>query len=511
MQSVPAVGDPELVIHLFAPTAGPDRDRAYRQLLRIWAACRDLMRMDRPLPSDKLDAVVPLEPPPSPPPADETEVVLAGQQRDSREVLQALLRRRHDVLCLSVVLTSHPDVLGDWADLDRQWDAIAGTAPPTLLGTARIYQACLLDPSIGLPEASAAHATRYAAGLAHGGVTGWEKYGTMSGDGFAIWDLGGDDMRLERRLVVIASKDDDRRLSAWTWSDGRLSLPPFARYLLQAAKVRFELRVRTGADPRALSDRSDAVARRLGMLLVNAGEPRPANESSKVGAASDRLDTVLGQLRRQEIRLVEAAASLREMRRTVEIAADNMAAVLGVADARGDRGLFGEDQQVAAWFVRQLDDDLFYLEAARDRARETDRLVEREVDRLRRAAPPRQADAVDLGASRRQPAGEPMADIELSADDWVAFARVLATIFGTGPAADQLLERIGYARSRRPSVGSEGAETVWHEILRDLTHGAVARPISRLLLAALDQYPHNDTFVRLSMTYGDCGWLNENN
>jgi hypothetical protein len=61
------------------------------------------------------------------------------------------------------------------------------------------------------------------------------------------------------------------------------------------------------------------------------------------------------------------------MRRTVQIAAANMAAALGpdasdsqVADANSS-GPLANDLGLAAWFSRQLDDDALYLEAARER------------------------------------------------------------------------------------------------------------------------------------------------
>ena len=66
------------------------------------------------------------------------------------------------------------------------------------------------------------------------------------------------------------------------------------------------------------------------------------------------------------------------MRRTVEIAARNMAAYAGPEEPTG---LVADDAALASWTVRQLDNDATYLEAALDRARSVATLFDQLVRR----------------------------------------------------------------------------------------------------------------------------------
>ena len=46
-----------------------------------------------------------------------------------------------------------------------------------------------------------------------------------------------------REIVLVAAADRDEELSAWAWSDRTPAMPPFARYLMHAAKLRYEARL----------------------------------------------------------------------------------------------------------------------------------------------------------------------------------------------------------------------------------------------------------------------------
>jgi CASPASE and TPR Repeat-Associated N-terminal domain/CASPASE and TPR Repeat-Associated C-terminal domain len=64
---------------------------------------------------------------------------------------------------------------------------------------------------------------------------------------YALWETGHPaDTRAMREIVLVASADQDDGLSAWAWSDGTPTMPPFARYLMQVAKLRYEARVLDG-------------------------------------------------------------------------------------------------------------------------------------------------------------------------------------------------------------------------------------------------------------------------
>ena len=53
------------------------------------------------------------------------------------------------------------------------------------------------------------------------------------------------DNRPVRRFTLAFDADEDMHelASAWAWSDGGTAIPPLARYLLHAAKLRFLYRV----------------------------------------------------------------------------------------------------------------------------------------------------------------------------------------------------------------------------------------------------------------------------
>jgi hypothetical protein len=171
--------------------------------------------------------------------------------------------------------------------------------------------------------------------------------------------------------VVVAPRKQEAALDAWAWTRGDGDLPLFGRYLLHAAKIRYELRVHAGGDAlRRLRRQADErVDELLNLLGREDGTGSVPASGEQLTAASARLMAVQAG----SAGLVHAVTQLREMRRTVQIAAANMAAALGpdasdsqVADANSS-GPLADDLGLAAWFSRQLDDDALYLEAARER------------------------------------------------------------------------------------------------------------------------------------------------
>jgi len=45
----PRVIDQEFVVHLFAPLDGPQAADAYRQIRRVWVACREQLGLTEPI------------------------------------------------------------------------------------------------------------------------------------------------------------------------------------------------------------------------------------------------------------------------------------------------------------------------------------------------------------------------------------------------------------------------------------------------------------------------------
>ncbi|MFD7114098.1 CATRA conflict system CASPASE/TPR repeat-associated protein, partial [Streptomyces microflavus] len=271
------VEQPRLILHLYAPCEGPDAAAAYAGLRGIWSAARSLFRMDRPIPGADLPHDLPEEPPgPAPRTAGgPAEEPLAAQECPD-EGFQAVLRRHHDVLVLSAALApgamrapggatadppgrpAPPDPVGlSWAPgpdrLDALWDAVSGGRTSALLGAARLHLCRAAPGQAPVPPGT--------------DVVALDR-------GVTLWEPGpGDDARAERRLHLAADTADDDLLSAWVWSRGELALPRLARYLLHAAKLRYELRVferDTGdtrlpdVDPGPPDDRPEALDRAAG-------------------------------------------------------------------------------------------------------------------------------------------------------------------------------------------------------------------------------------------------------
>jgi hypothetical protein len=142
----PAIGDEELVVHAFYLLDGPAAEQSHHRVRALWEACRSLT--GQPVVGTGLPTDLPAGPAALPAEAV-GEVVIAGQESAAGDC-QAILRRRHDVLHLSVAFgaytydstrstrTRRPplpgrDVPPGWADFDRHWDELVGGTGGVLL------------------------------------------------------------------------------------------------------------------------------------------------------------------------------------------------------------------------------------------------------------------------------------------------------------------------------------------------------------------------------------------
>jgi hypothetical protein len=385
MPNPPLLHGSEFVVHLFVATDGPQHDVDYRYLLNLWHRCcdrfgitNDVLGYDRKPPADP-------ESPPGP------GGMLAARISPGPGTHQVVLRRLYDVFCLAVLRAPAPAEGLGWLELEAEWSAVLGQPTGGVIGSGRILQARLADPA-GVPAADAALASVVRAAIpAAQAPEGWWNGGTARGTApsgpFAVWEASDQpaspttwEGRAHRRIVVIAPADRDAELSAWTWSRGDPEMTPFARYLLHAAKARYELRVRESGHQgfRQLREKTDEAVGTLLRIIVDAAQSGRDPDRSALTTASVRL---VG-LQAGELGLVDRATRLREMRRTVQIAAANLASY-----ARHDQSssLFADDKALVSWLDRQLDHDATYLEAARDRTRDvvalTDHLVQRGLQR----------------------------------------------------------------------------------------------------------------------------------
>ncbi|MEV6635077.1 CATRA conflict system CASPASE/TPR repeat-associated protein [Actinoplanes sp. NPDC051470] len=326
------VVEQEFVAHVFAPLDGPAAATAERQVRALWDNCRTQLGMTQPI----LGANLPGELPAGF--ADLADGAVAGLQ-DPEINFQAVVRREHDVLNLSLVMATPVDPprrrrfgLGTvappgWPEFGRWWAGLTSTGTGALLGVVAIHQAKARRPGLadlpgGLPARD------------DDGIGWWTRRSEL--DDFAVWEAtaGGD--RAGRRLVVVARPDEDSRLSRFTWSNGGTALPPLGRYLMHAAKVRYHARVL--GDARVLS----SVRERLDRSL---DEPRP----DLAEVAADEAD------------LIASLAAVKRMRHSVEIARDNM-------DAAMPGGPLPTDDALAKWLAQELSDQVTVLETTLERA-----------------------------------------------------------------------------------------------------------------------------------------------
>lgn len=370
-----------LAAYVFFPAAGADDEQAYARLLGLWSACGDQLGMTDAIASLKL----PAELPSSLPPAGGARP-LAARQSAGAAIEQALVLREHDVFTLIVMLAPEQSAGVSWQQLDERWASVAeSVSPGPVLGEARLYLGLLDgDGSTLAPRGrghrrderaaegrrvltSAAQSVQAAMPASPDAREGWWRRGATTRQGFGLWEASSRaDSCTERRIAVIAAQQRETVLDEWAWTRGDAALPPFGRYLLHAAKVRYELRVHDGgAEVRQLRNRADAQVDELLALLAHEEEPGGAPETEEnLIAASTRLLAVQAG----SAGLVNAVTRLREMRRTVQIATANMAAALGPGSAQA--GPLADDRALADWFAQRLDDDALYLEAARERTRD---------------------------------------------------------------------------------------------------------------------------------------------
>ena len=387
------LGHPELVAHIFAPATGPNAAAAYGYLRHVWSGCQEGLGMTIAVPGTGLGRDLPERISPLP-----AAVAFAAIQRPGPGVFQAVLRRESDLLILSAMLSPDADPGPDsapapgWAELDLMWQEIADQPPDARIGEARLYLA-------ESPAAAGIDQTAESVRTALAGVTGDARPPlprVVVPPGLAVWEAAAQDQaRAGRRIAVLARAELADELSAWTWSRGDLALPPFARYLSHAAILRYQLRVWDGGAVTSQVRRQiDAPVARLVELLLATGRETPDAATDKLDAAAVRVTELLVS----EIGVVVTVTRLRQMRRAVEATQANLQASLPtLSSADRERGLFGGDRALGAWFGQVLDDDVVYLDATRDRARD---LIER-VDAVVRR---RLADRQEAAQARQEAA-----------------------------------------------------------------------------------------------------------
>ncbi len=355
--SAPKLDELDLAVHLFAAADGPLAEQAQGGIRRLWLEWVTRFGMAEPVP---LDGV------PADPPGDLRDVpgiAVAAARQSPGAGCQIVLRRDHDVLNLSLLLACQVGAgspLSWRADLGFPRQAAGVAFEAGLIGWGLLYLAKATDPARAGREAERQ--------LPFKPEPGWQRTGVSADGWLTAWEVSGwDDLRGERRFVMVARPDADAGLSALAWSRGDASMPSFARYLLHMAKVRYELRVLAGSRGAAslCSDAEGVIAEIR--ALTGAQDPGGTSRDRNRRLLAGRLTALRGNA----VEMAEMSMHLTAMRRTAEIAGANAADALG-ADLRGGSGrdFASDDRAVARSLIQRLDDDLAYLAASVDGARQ---------------------------------------------------------------------------------------------------------------------------------------------
>jgi nucleoside phosphorylase len=279
-----------LVVHAFAPAT----DTGYDRVRQLWDGCGSVLGMTKPI--DALGLPVSL---PSALPAGSAVAARRSEQAE------AIVRREHDVVLLSVAAMAPETTWAGWAA--RWQEAAGGGDDGTLIGTVTIFAGTVA----GTPDA----AIRTVAGALPPTVDDfWQSDSAEVGAG-TLWQLPpfGDGRR--RRLVVLAPADREAELSALVWSRGDTELTPLTQYLLHASKAYYERCVRDTiallpTDQPRLAELSDAVLaarRNMSRSLRAAGLPADPS-GGPLGADLEAADTLLEQLELDQRYVRRAAA-----------------------------------------------------------------------------------------------------------------------------------------------------------------------------------------------------------
>jgi predicted nucleotide-binding protein len=352
-------------------------------------ACRSQLGMTEAIPGIAAATL-----PPETPAALRPDQVAAAQERPDA-TRQAVLRRVHDVVNLSVAL-AQPKLAGlrrlasmplpsdrpmGWVEWAQLWSQVSAPGPGEALGEARLFLARTPADGTGAVAATAALGRSIDLLLPYreDRAREWWRRGTTTSSGYAVWDLSPGDTDVTREIVVVAAEDREEELSAWAWSDGTTALPPFARYLLHAAKLRYEARL---LDDWEQGPRGGDVNAMLAELSVALAPDAP--HPDKAGLLGSRLS----RLRAQEVHLRALVADLERLSNTVTIAHANLGRAAEGDASAGEAGMFAADQALARWLTGQLGDYLSYTRTDFAQTRHAREIVGAELEQAMHSTPP---------------------------------------------------------------------------------------------------------------------------
>lgn len=363
---------PALIAYQFVPRVFDDesqRDAVLAYLESHWRACRAL-GMGAPFGSFPHPAeIAPLIARGHAP----TFRILAGTRRPpGTEIYVSFVFTLADTAGSIAVLAPNEDGAGQkaWNDLYGAWlGALRGAErpprPDAVLGEAVVFTA--LSRSEGGAPADA-ELTPLAASV-FPALAAARSCSVQPG--VSLWEVP---RRYDRRrkLVAVAPEPLERELDGLLWWDETGgSLAALADYLLNAAKVRHAfLLLLTRLD--RIREQGAEVDRHVTQMLELLGD-RSAGRGVMLETLIDAQEGLI-QAQGEAGGLLHVVTRLRELRETVQIARENMDASRPTAERLGP---FEQDAGLVEWVTRQVDHELVYAEARKDRADEARALASR--------------------------------------------------------------------------------------------------------------------------------------
>ncbi|MET9540033.1 CATRA conflict system CASPASE/TPR repeat-associated protein [Streptomyces sp. NPDC006553] len=304
---------------------------------------------------------------------------------ESARVLRALERTWDEARARARATQTDPGTgAGPGSGSDSDTDTDTNTeADPSLIGSARIHR------SLRVPDGSGGSGGSATTDLAAVGEELRQELAPQArlsrpvetDDGLMLWEItrSDDGFSAPRDLLVTTSATDEQEglLDDWSWYAAHGDLVPLTRYLIGAAQIRENHRVRLESS--AAMDDHLARLRRDGEELTRQWQDLTAR--SEAGSAVGRRtlahwERLSEQARRAlaEERLASATTlGLRTMARSLEIASAALR-VLGTG-ADGRPRVLDTDEDHRARLAAVLDDDVTYFAVAREHVAEAARVA----------------------------------------------------------------------------------------------------------------------------------------
>ena len=204
-------------------------------------------------------------------------------------------------------------------------------------------------------------------------------YATVTGDGSLIVEV---EDPASRTFAVVVPEANRAWVDKLTWTRPGPELGSFVRYLVHAAKLRYEVTVFRHELP-GLRQREKHLDQTLSGLfeLRTTLDRRQARLDRSLSDAHGRLS----QAHAESAELVVIASRLRDLQRSVQTAAHNISNYVPDGARSPDElsTSFDRDLSLAKWLADQAEQELGYLDSARERVAEAQRLTALRLDEVR--------------------------------------------------------------------------------------------------------------------------------